>query len=340
MTNRLLQLAAGDTADDSPARQSEVLARVAQALDGGVVTPRDVEMFLDRAAAPRRAGERPTAALVLYTVGAVVVFGGLALAYFTIFGDLPRALRLTTPFLFPIVALAACLTLRRRRFAAWRVELAGVVAYVALAGACVAVGAASGWLGTDHDVALYTAVCASIAAVLVIAVFAEVRSIRLLVLGLGAALAALGVSLAELAGVLREGTWSWVLLAEAAAAAMAALLLVRRNRHACEYVAYWATAGVWASAVAGTSAAGPEDFSIWHVTLAAGIVVAFLVAGTMNFNGLLWLAALAGLQWLQAIAILVGSATNAAFAVVLAGLGLVGLGLLVTKLNRRIRPAG
>lgn len=60
----------------------------------------------------------------------------------------------------------------------------------------------------------------------------------------------------------------------------------------------------------------------------------------MNFDALLWLAALAGLQWLQAIAVVVGSATNAAFAVVLAGLGLLALGLVVTKLNRRIRPAG
>jgi hypothetical protein len=69
-----------------------------------------------------------------------------------------------------------------------------------------------------------------------------------------------------------------------------------------------------------------------------GIVVAFLVAAAMNFNGLLWLAAVAGLQWLQAIAVVVGSATNAAFTVVLTGLGLLGLGALVTRLNRHIRP--
>lgn len=328
-----------EVSEDSPALRREALARVEQALDRGVVTPRDVDEFLDRAAPAQVAG-RPMAALLLFTVGAVVVFGGLALAYSTIFGDLPRALRLTTPFLFPMAALAACLTVHRRRFAVWQVELAGVVSYIALAGACVAVGADSGWLETDHDVALYAAVTATLAAALVVALFAFVRSVRLLVLGLGAALAALGVSLAELAGLLREGTWSRVFLAEAVAAALVALLVTGRNRRACEYVACWAMAGVWAAAVAGTSAAGPEDFSIWHVVLAAGIVVAFLVAGAMSFNILLWLAALAGLQWLQAIAIVVGSATNAALAVVLAGLGLVALGFLVTKLNRRMRPAG
>jgi hypothetical protein len=328
-----------DASDDAAARQA-ALARVEAALDRRLVSPREVERFLGQAAAGRARAASPTAALVLYAVGAIVVFGGIALAYATIFGDLPRALRLTTPVAFPFAALAACLGLQWRRSPAWQVEVAGLVAYVSVAGSSVTIGKTSDWLVTDHDTALFAAVAAAIATVIAFGLWRVIRSARLLVLGLGASLAVLGISLSELAGLLREGTWSRVFLAEAAAAAAVAILVGRRDSRACQYVAYWALAGVWASSIAGVSAAGPEDFSIWHVTLAAGVVLAFIAAAAMNVNGLLWLAARAGPQWLQAIAIVVGSATNAAFTVVLTRLGLCGLGLLVTKLNRRIRPSG
>jgi hypothetical protein len=323
--------------DDVVARR-EALAHVGKALDSGLVSPREVERFVARAGAERGAGVRPTAALVLFAVGGVVVFGGLALAYATVFSDLPRALRLTTPFLFPLAALAVCLILQRRHARRWQAELAGLVTYAALGGACATVGMTSGWLVTDHDVALYAGACAALATVLVIGLWTALRSLNLLVLGLGVTLATLGLSVAELAGLLSEGRLSWVLLAEALVAACVASLM-RRDAPVCRSVSYWAMAGVWASSVAGISAAGGDHFSIWHVTLAAGIVIAFLVAAAMNFNGLLWLAALAGLQWLQAIAVVVGSATNAAFTVVLTGIGLLGLGFLVTRLSRHIRPA-
>jgi hypothetical protein len=328
-----------NASNETAARQA-ALAQVETALDRRLVSPREVERFLAQAAAGRAGGASPTAAVVLYTVGAIVIFGGIALAYSTIFGDLPRALRLTTPVAFPLVALAASMGLRWHRSPAWQVELAGLVACVSVAGACVAIGRTSRWLVTDHDTALFAAAAAVIAALIAVGLWRVIRSARLLVLGLGAALAVLGISLAQLAGLLREGTWSWVFLTEAGAAAGVAILVGRRDTRACQYVSYWALAGVWASSIAGVSAAGPEHFSIWHVMLAAGVVLAFIAAAAMNFNGLLWLAALAGLQWLQAIAIVVGSATNAAFTVVLTGLGLCGLGLLVAKLNRRIRPSG
>jgi hypothetical protein len=337
MTKHVPPVPTSDMAEDQDGRRRAALAHVKEALDRGLLTSEDVDRFVSRTTR-RDVGARPTAALVLYAIGAVVVFAGVALAYSTIYDGLPRALRLTTPFLFPAIALAACVGLRRRRLAAWSVELSGLVAYVAVAGACVTVGAESGWLDTDHDLALYTVVCASIGCALAVGCFALVRSVRLLVLGTGATLAAIGLGVAELTGILGEGTWSWVLLVEAAIAAGAALALVPRSRRACQYVTYWALLGVWASSVAGVSFTGPEDLSLWHATLATGIVLAFVVAGTMNFNGLLWLAALAGLQWLQAIAVVVGSATNAAFAVILAGLGLLAIGLLVVRLQRRIRP--
>lgn len=277
MTSQQVGTPVEDAAKDSPALRREVLAQVDEALDRGLVSTRDVQRFLERAAAQRRPGERPTAALVLYAVGAVVVFGGLALAYYTIFHNLPRGLRVTTPFLFPLTALAACLTLQRRRLAAWQVELAGLVSYVAFAGACVTVSADSGWASTT--LALYTAACASVAAALAIGLFAAIRNVRLLVLGLGAALAVLGLSLAYLIGLRGEHTIGWVLLAEAAAAAGAAYLLAARNRPACEYAACWTMVGVWASSITGVSAAGGNHFTIWHITLAVGVVCAFLLAG-------------------------------------------------------------
>jgi hypothetical protein len=337
MANVPVRPGSGDVAEDSPERRRDVVERLEGALDRGQVTTRDVERLLERAAAQQGASARPTAALALYAAGAIVVFGGLALAYATIFGDLPRGLRQTTPFLFPLAACAACVFLFRRRLATWQVELAGLVAYAALAGACVAVGATSGWLDRDHDLALYALVCAVLCTAFVIVLFAVIRSLRLLALGLGTTLSVLGLCVAELSGLLRESTWCWVLLAEAGAAAGAGVLLAQRNRHACAYASYWAMIGVLAAAISGISVTGPEHFSIWHVVLAAAVVAAFLVAGAMSFNGLLWLAALAGLEWLLSIAQVVGSATNAAFAVVLAGLGLVGLGVLVTRLNRRMR---
>jgi hypothetical protein len=326
-----------DDAAEARARRRGAVAQLESALDRGLITTRDVERLLERAAVQSGTGARPTAALALYAAGAVVVFGGLALAYSTLFSELPRALRLTTPLLFPLVALAACIVLHRRRSATWQVELSGVVAYIALAAACVAVGATSGWLDTDHDLALYALVCSLIATTLVGALFTVAGSLRLLALGLGTTLSVLGLSVAELTGLLSEETVSWVLLVEAGAAATAGLLLVKHNRSACAYASYWAMLGVWAASFAGISVTGPGNFSLWHVVLALGIVTAFLVAGAVGFNGLLWIAALAGLEWLVAIAQVVGSATNAAFAVVLAGLGLIGLGLLVAQLNRRIR---
>jgi hypothetical protein len=325
---------------DAPSPRRDLMTRLEEALDQGVISPADVEGLLARRPPPSAASARPAVAMVLYAVGGVVVFGGLALAYATIFGDLPRALRMTTPFLFPLAALAVCLLLRRRDAPVWQVELAGLVTYIALAGACIAAGGASQWLGTDRDVALAVAVGSALAVPFAVALWRALGSLRLLVLGLGATLTALGVSLAELAGVLREGTLSRVFLAEAIVAVVVALALARRSPGACRLVSLWAMLGVWASSIAGVSAANPEQLSIWHVTLAAGVVVAFLAAASMSFNGLLWLAALAGLQWLQAIAIVVGSATSAAFALVLTGLGLLGLGLLVTRLNRRIRLPG
>lgn len=69
-----------------------LLERLEQALETGEITPREVESLLAHGQHP--GGDRPTASGVLYTLGAVGVFSGLAIAYGTVFGDLPRAVRM------------------------------------------------------------------------------------------------------------------------------------------------------------------------------------------------------------------------------------------------------
>jgi uncharacterized membrane protein YjjB (DUF3815 family) len=85
------------------------------------------------------------------------------------------------------------------------------------------------------------------------------------------------------------------------------------------------------------TAATTRDFSrftVWHVILAGVVIAAFLTAGAFDLDALIWIAAAGGAVWMVMIAVIVGSATSAALAVVLAGMGLVLLGLLVTRLRR------
>lgn len=327
-------------ANGARAERDVLVTRVADALDRGLVSPQELDRLLDRAAASRSGEARPTAAAVLSALGAVVVFGGLAIAYGTVFADLPHGLRLTTPFIFPLAALAAVAVLWRRDAALWLREGAGLVVYLALVGAFVTTGSEGGWTTEDHVSGWYVTVCALFGGALAVALFAAIRSLRLLALGLGAAAAALGLGLAHVAGVSSAGTMAWVVLGEAFIAAAVAVVLFPTSRAGARYASYWAMVGVWAASVAGASAAGPEQLSIWHAVLIAAVVTALIVAAIAGFNGLIWLAALAGLQWLQMIAVVVGSATNSAFAVVLAGLGLLGLGFVVRRATERARPAG
>ena len=99
---------------------------------------------------------------------------------------------MTTPFPFPLASLAVCLLLRRRDAPVWQAELAALVTYIALAGACIAAGVASQWLDTDRDVALAAAVGSALAVPFVVALWDALGSLRLLVFGLGAALSTRG----------------------------------------------------------------------------------------------------------------------------------------------------
>ncbi|MFN8108375.1 MAG: hypothetical protein U0Y82_00770 [Thermoleophilia bacterium] len=318
-----------------------LLERLEQALETGEITPREVESLLAHGQHP--GGDPPTASGVLYTLGAVGVFSGLAIAYGTVFGDLPRTVRMATPYLFPLVALGACIWLAHRGFARWQSDLSGLVGYAALAGAVAASGAASGWVNTGDDVAWLVTVAGLGGVAVVLAVRRATGSEILFGVGLPAALVTAGT-----AGTYLLGLWEsdasgnqlrlgWVVLAEAALAAITAGVLAQRSPVACRFATVWATLGGYAAIVFAGDDLG--RFTIWHVVLAGVVIAAFLAAAALDFDALIWLAAVGGAWWVVMIAVVVGSATGAALAVVLAGVGLIGLGLLVARLRRVVDTA-
>lgn len=310
-------------------RREEVLARLGTALDDGSVGIRDVERLLDRRRARRG---RPGAAEVLGTLGAVVVLCGLAIAFATVFDDLPTALQIIGPFAFPAAAAGGCVWLARRGAARWQTDLLGIVAYGAFGGACVASAWGSGLVDTGRGAAGYALVAAVPAVAMVALLHATTGSPLLLWTGGPAIGIALVVASAELTGILSAATLPWVVLTAGAAAAAAGVLLLRRGRADGRIAFLWATACGVAAVL--TSPDDLSHFRVWHVVLAAVVVAAFLAGAALDFPPLIWLAAAGGALWVVLIAVVVGSATGAALAVVLAGLGLVGLGLLVARLHR------
>jgi len=324
-----------------PPGNEQLLGRLAQALESGLVSAEEIERLLVRGR--RGTPGRPTAASVLYALGTVVVFCGLGIAYGTMFEDLPWAAQITTPYLFPLVALGACVWLSRRGFEWWQSDLVGLVGYVALGIAFGVSAAASGWVNEGRGTAWFVVVAALVAVAVVATMYWATRSPRLLWVGMPAALAAFGIAAAYLAGLWESDAegWvnlGWVVLVEAGIAAAVAALLARRDRSDdCLYATVWATLGGYAAVM--LSGGASADFNVWHLILAGVVIAAFLAAAALDFDILIWVAAAGGAWWVVLIAAVVGSATGAALAVVLAGIGLVGLGLLVARLRRAPRIA-
>ncbi len=319
----------------APDERDRLLARLSEAMDEGRVAPADVERLLSRR--PARAPGGPTAAGVLYALGAVVVFCGLGIAYGTIFGDLPEAAQVITPYVFPLVALVACALLARRGGPSWQTDLAGLVGYVAFGIAVGVSGSASGWLDTGREVAAGVVGASIVAVVVVLLLHRVTGSERLLWVGMPAALAALGIAAAHLAGLWSESVegyerLGWVILAEAGVAAAVAAILARRDRTGCLYASIWAALGGYAAVV--FSGEDLSRFTVWHVVLGCVVIATFVAAAALDVDLLIWIGAVGGAFWVMTIALVVGSATGAALAVVLAGLGLVGLGVLVARLLR------
>ena len=328
------------TARRPPGDPDQLLERLGRALRSGLVSPGEIEALLARAERGAEGGS--TAAAVLLALGSAVVFCGVAIAYGTVFADLPWAVRLTTPFLFPLVALTGCVALSHRGAPPWQRDLAGLIGFVAFAVASGASAATSGWVESGRDAAWAALAASAAGAAVATAVWRATGSRRLGWTGIPAALAALATAAAYLAGLWWtnvEGIvgLGWVVLAEAAAAAVLAATLARRDRAACRPPLVWAVAGAYGAVL--FSGEDLTQASVWHAVLAGVVVAAFLAAAALDFDALTWIAAGGGAAWVLMIAVVVGSATGAALAVVLAGAGLLGLGVLVARIRRRAGPS-
>lgn len=312
----------------------DLAARVARALEDGTLRPSDVERLL---AAPRpRDDEAPLASGVLVALGAVVAFVGLAIAYGTVFDDLPLGAKVVTPYLFPLVALAVCVAMARRDGARWRSDVAGVTGFVALAAAVGVSFGASDAINAGRGAAGAVALAAVASAGIVLVVHRLTGSDRLLWVGMPAALAVLGIALAYLAGGWEDGPDSStrlavILLIEAGIAAAVAVALLPRSRRGALAATIWAVVGGYGAVL--WSGSDLTEFGAWHLLLAAVVVGAFLCAAALDSDALLWLGAAGAALWIITVAVIVGSATGGALAVVLGGAALAGLGLLVARLR-------
>ena len=236
-----------------------------------------------------------------------------------------------------MIALGGCIGLARRGVVWWQSDLAGLVGYVALGAAFAASASASGWVDTDRGEGAFVVVASLVAVAVVVTVHRETGSPLLFWVGMPAALAALGIAAAELAGLL-----------DRADPRVGDPGRGRRRRGGggdpgpsrppgLPYATVWATLGGYAAVVfCGDDLA---YLSVWHLILAGVVIAAFLTAAALDFDALIWIAAAGGAWWVLLIAVVVGSAAGAALAVVLAGIGLVGLGLLVARLRRAPRIA-
>lgn len=306
-----------------------MIREIDQALESGRVSVSD----LDRLLRTRRARpDRPSAASLLYALGAVVAFCGLTMAYATVFSDLPWAMQITTPFVFPIVALGVSIWLAHRHLG-WQSEVAGLVGCIALAGASAVSITSSGWVDTARQGAGLAAAAAALTAVVGVGLFLRIHSLRLAWLCVPPAIGACVGCLAYVVGV-PASMICWVVLGEAAVAGGVAWHFVARDHPVCEYAGIWALVGAYAAVFLAATTGGFDHLTIWHVILAMVVAGAFVVAGARDIDAMMWIAALGGAWWVVMIAIIVGSATSAALAVVMAGVALAALGLVVTRLRR------
>lgn len=321
--------------DPAPARtdrQERALDALAAALAAGDLEVEDLERLLARAS-DRRA-RPPSAASVLYALGAAIIFVGCAIALATVWRDLPRLAHLTVPFAFPVVALAASVGLHRRGLG-WQSDAAGLGGMLAYAAACGVTILASGWADTVHTgVALVLAAAVGGIAISV-GLFVVTGSVRLLWIGAPLATAVAVACLADLLGIVDAQTLCWAILAEAAAAGVISRVLRARRAAGAVYMEVWALVGAYAAVFNAATRTDMTHLNIWHGVLAVAVILAFIAASETEAVALLWLAAAGGVAWVVLIAIVVGSKTSIALAVILAGLALVVLGILVARLHRR-----
>jgi hypothetical protein len=308
-------------------RYEALARRVQEALEAGQIQPADVERLLDeRAAQPApNPHRRPDIGGVLGAAGAVVAFAGAALLYAIGWSGYGHDVRIITPFGFPVVALVAAVALVRARRPGWQVELAGAIGYLALTMAFLVSGNA-------FDAGPGYGVAAGVAGTLVVLAMHRLAGARRLTTwGLGMSLVSLTSSAAAEAGLSGHSAASWVLLAQSAVALAVGLAAVGRRPGLATGALGWAALLAFSASLAGIG--DWQSASPWHALLSVAVVATLLAAAALESSGLLWVGAVGGLVWLGAVAGIVGQRTGWAVAVILIGLGLAGLGMLVSRLR-------
>jgi hypothetical protein len=111
----------------------------------------------------------------------------------------------------------------------------------------------------------------------------------------------------------------------------AGALLLRRSHAGAE--AAWRSAGVLAvaAAIAGMAHSGFGGVGPWHLLLTAAVAACLLAAARFDMGGLMWVGALSSIVWLGTLAVVVGRSGSWAVAVILFGLGLVGLATVIAR---------
>jgi hypothetical protein len=309
-----------------------LLTELSAALARGDVESADVEKLLRR---PGATSDRPDVPSVLRAAGALVSFAGAALLYGIGFDTYPVVAQEVTPFLFPAVALCVTLLLHRARRPVWEVELAGMAGYVALGSATVTSALVSG-AGPGAGVVASVAITA-----VVLALHAAVRIVRLTGWGLSASLVAFTGFAADAAGILHGSTVPWWLGVQGVLAVAAGAVMLRRSRAGAEAALRSAGVLAVAASIAGMSSAGFGHVGPWHVLLTAAVVACLLAAARFDMGSLMWVGALSSIVWLGTLAVVVGHSGSWAVAVILFGLGLVGLATVVARRRGRavMRPA-
>jgi hypothetical protein len=306
-------------------RYNDLLADVRAALESGQLDEDDLRRLLaraDRSARPRPVG-------IVRGAGAIVLLLGLGLLFGVGFDGYPYAVQVAGPFVFPAAALGAAIGLHRRGGSQWEIELPGVVGYVALGLAYLAAGAA-GDAGSGFGL-----VASATAVAIVAGMHWAVRLVRLTSWGLSASLVAFTAFASDLAGFLDGGTAAWVLLAQFALALAVGLLVLGRDREVAANALRTAALLAPLACAFGIGDAGFGSFGLWHVALTAAVAGTLLAAAALDLPGLMWIGALDGLFWISTVAAVAGESLGWAVAVMLAGVGLLGLAVLMA----RIRPA-
>jgi len=314
----------------------ELLDEVREALEDGRLEPRQLERLVRRGGR-RVSAERPTTSSVLTALGCVVAFAGVALAYATSFRDLGHAAQIVTPFLFPAAAFGCAIRLSRRGRPTWQVELAGAVGYTALmaaiAAAAIPLDARSG----------YAAIAGFAGAALALVIHTQLRILRLTATAVSVGLFVGTWGAAYHGGIVGSDNTQWLFLAQAGVAGALGVALLARTRDGAAAAFRAASLLAFFACIAGISQAGDwNTISGWHVVLTVVVALTLVGAATLELGGMLLIGDVECLAWLIAVGGLVGRSTGWAAAVVLAGIGLVALGYLTSRIrpNRPSLPSG